>query len=580
MLIPARPSKHLKEWFCRPACCSVFILVFLTTVAKAQDATPEQAPVPGGRADNAAKSQPEPGKNDERPKPSTLASSATPKPKPATPFLEGMELYRNEEFTSALSKYMEASNSGSGDTAAAYAWLARVELRKRQPEDAEAAARKALELNKDLPTAQSAMGEVYYREGKFPEAEDVFRKILLAKIDDPRASLGLARIYWATANHKYAKALIDHAHALDHRDPDIFWEWFGTLNRKERLEALKSRLAAGGGDDAEEQIGMQSMVAVLEDRERKPERQCKLVNKVESTEAKLESLLYDAKRLRGFGLMVKVNDKGARLLIDTGASGILINSKVAERSGVERIVNQDISGIGDKGAALGYIAFAHNIQIGDLQFENCYVDVVDRKNSLDEEGLIGMDVFEDFLVDLDFPNRRFRLSQLPPFPDEPAQSAGLHSSAANGPNLHNRYIPPAYSDFEKVYRIGHNLLVPTRLNTAPPKLFLLDTGAWDNTVTPAAAREAAKVYSGSDMKVKGLSGEVKKVYTTGDITLTFGKFQQQRHDLVAFDMKNVSDHAGTEISGTLGFDMLSMLEIKIDYRDHLVGFIYDPNRFH
>ena len=544
----------------RPALlCWVLSFAFLTSAALAQDTLPTKPaePVLAGEPANTA-----------------------PKPKPTTPFLDGMELYHNENFAGALAMFTEAEKPGGADSAVAYAWAARAALRLKRPEEAESAATKAMELNKDLPTAQSAMGEVYYRQGRFHEAEDIYRKILLAKIPDPRANLGLARIFRATANYKSAKVLIDNAHTLNGRDPDIFWEWLSTLSRKERLEALKVRLMAGGGDDPEEKAGMHAMAAVLEDRERKPERGCKLVNKLESTEAPLELLMYDAKRLRGFGLSVKVNDKAAKLLIDTGASGILINSKVAEKAGVERIVERDIRGIGDKGASYGYVAFAPKIQIGDLQFENCYVDVVDRKSSLNEEGSIGMDVFEDFLVDLDFPNRKFRLSQLPPFPDEASQAVGLRSGRSGGPNLHNRYIPAEYDKFEKVFRIGHNLLVPTRLNNAPTKLFIIDTGAWDNTVSPAAAREASKVYSNSDVKVKGLSGEVNKVYRTGDITLTFGHFQQKRHDLVAFDMTNISNSLGTEVSGTLGFAMLWLLEIKIDYRDNLVDFTYDANRFH
>jgi len=521
-----------------------------------------------------------PAKPGEEAKSAAAPANSLAKPKPATVFLEGVALYRAEDFAGALARYTDAGKSGGQDSAAAYAWAARASLHLMRPEEAETEAKEALELNKDLPTAQSAMGEVFFRQGKFVEAENTFRNILLAKIPDSRACLGLARLYRATANHKAAKAMIDQAHAIDSQDPDIFWEWLRTLGRKGRLEALKARLAMFSGNDADEQAGIYAMVAVLEDREKKPERGCKLVTKMDGTETNLESLNYNAQRLRGFGLLVKVNDKGAKLLIDTGASGIIINSKVAERAGVEKVVDRDIGGIGDKGPSRGYVGYAQKIQIGDLQFENCYVDVVNRKDSLDEEGLIGADVFEDFLVDLDFPNRKLRLSQLPPFPDEPSSGAGLHSGGSGGPNLHNRYIPPAYANFEKVYRIGHNILVPTRLNTTPPKLFLLDTGAWDNMVTPAAAREATKVYSDSDMKVKGLSGEVKKVYTTGDITLTFGRFQQKRRDLVAFDMTNISNHAGTEISGTLGFVMLYLLEIKIDYRDDLVDFSYDPNRFH
>jgi tetratricopeptide (TPR) repeat protein len=511
-------------------------------------------------------------------KPDASANSSPAQPA-LTPFALGLQLYRSENYPGALEQFTAAGASGPGDKAASYAWAARAALRLKHPEEAAADAAKALELNKNLFTAKSAMGEVYFRQGKFPEAEQAFREILAAKIPDPRSYLGLARLYWATSNHKTAKALIDAAHSLDDKDPDIFWEWVRTLGRQERLTALKERLAAGI-DDPEQNAEAQSLVAVLEAQGQNSSRACKLTTNVESTETPLEPLAFDPKHLRGYGLLVKLNDKAGRLLIDTGAGGILINSRLAEKAGVERIGSQDVGGIGDKGPSHGYLALARKIKIGQLEFENCYVDVVDRKSSLDEEGLIGMDVFEDFLVELNFPDRKLRLSPLPPFPDEASQSAGLHSADSGGPNLHNRYIPPEYAKFDRVYRFGHNLLVPTRLNMAPPKQFLLDTGAWDNTVSPAAAREATKVHSDSDTKVKGLSGEVKKVYSADELTLTFSSFQQKREDMVSFDMTHISDGIGTEVSGTLGFAMLYLLDIKIDYRDYLVSFSYDPNRLH
>jgi hypothetical protein len=45
-------------------------------------------------------------------------------------------------------------------------------------------------------------------------------------------------------------------------------------------------------------------------------------------------------------------------------------------------------------------------------------------------------------------------------------------------------------------------------------------------------------------------------------------------------MTSMSNSAGTEISGSLGFVMLWLLDIKIDYRDGLVDFAYDDKRFH
>jgi hypothetical protein len=46
-----------------------------------------------------------------------------------------------------------------------------------------------------------------------------------------------------------------------------------------------------------------------------------------------------------------------------------------------------------------------------------------------------------------------------------------------------------------------------------------------------------------------------------------------------FDDKSISDSIGTEISGTIGFPLLLVLDTKIDYRDGLIWFKYDSKKF-
>ena len=447
-------------------------------------------------------------------------------------------------------------------------------------DEAETAARKANEAAPELAAGQSALAEVYFRQARFPEAEAIVKKLIREDTSDARAYLTLGRIYDATANHKAAKSSIDAAHKLDNNDPDVYFYWLDTLPRSERLVEIKRLLVGGVPADEKERKALLAEIALAEDQEKQPVRTCRLTAKNLPMETKVEPLLEDAYTLRGYGLYVRVNDTSSKLLIDTGSTGILINSKIAEKAGVTRIADQQIGGIGDEGAASGYLGFAQKLQIGSLTFEDCYVDVVDKKSSLGEDGLIGMDIFADFLVDLDFPDKKLRLSELPPFPDVPLENQGLQLNGAKKNELHNRWIPPQFSSFEHVYRIGHFLLIPGQINDSPPKLFLLDTGAHDNELSLAAAKSYARTYSVTDEEIKGLSGKVKKVYITGDVTLTFGHFRQRRYDLFAFDHSSLSDSAGTEISGLLGFVMLYMLDIKIDYRDQLVNFSYDPGRFY
>jgi hypothetical protein len=113
----------------------------------------------------------------------------------------------------------------------------------------------------------------------------------------------------------------------------------------------------------------------------------------------------------------------------------------------------------------------------------------------------------------------------------------------------------------------------------PEKLFLLDTGAFTNHITPAAARDVTKVHGDSDTTVTGLSGSVKNVFRADKAVLQFGNLRQENQDLVAYDLTHISDDVGTEISGTLGFTTLRFLDLKIDYRDGLVDFSYDPKRW-
>ena len=55
---------------------------------------------------------------------------------------------------------------------------------------------------------------------------------------------------------------------------------------------------------------------------------------------------------------------------------------------------------------------------------------------------------------------------------------------------------------------------------------------------------------------------------------------RSNQDVLTFDLSNLCRNTGTEVSGILGFQVLGMLHVKIDYRDGLVDFTYDPAKWH
>jgi tetratricopeptide (TPR) repeat protein len=566
----------------RSARAALCAMALLSAAGQSFGASPFQQAAQGtaGQAP-AASGQPQP-QAVAAPASHTIVCPITAETAPAlsAPLAAAQKLYRTGKFDEAIAAYNAIVPAGGSEAAAAYAGLARVYLQRKNPADAYVAAMKAVALTPDRAPAIVALGEVYFRQGKIGEAQTAFLQPLQSCNLDARAYLGLNRIYRATLNWKRAKTDIDQAFKLDPGDPDIRRAYLATLSGAERIKALRGYLDGDTDDDAEARERLKNELTVLEGETDHPRNECRLITKLTSTETRLEELMQDSQHLREYGLAVKVNGVSSRLMLDTGAGGILIDKKIAEKAGIKSIVQDKINGVGDKGGAGGYVGHADKIQVGALEFENCFVQVVSGRSVVDNDGLIGANVFRHFLVDVDMPDRKFKLSELPPIPDEPAAEISLDSHSNAQRQLHDRYIPPEMKDYTKIFLIGHALLIPTSVNSFPGKLFLIDTGSFDNTLSVAAAKEVTKISADSDMHVKGLSGDVKNVYRASRATIEFSHFSQKREDLVTFDLTHFSDSVGTEVSGVLGFAMLRMLDMKIDYRDGLVNFTYDKNRFH
>ncbi len=523
------------------------------------------------------------------------ASSATPRDLVG----DASALCRKGDFDGAIAKYKELlqERPKSPD---AYAGLIRAYLRQKKIIQAAQTADEALALV-DSPRVHVARAEVLFRQGKIDQAELEWAKAINAGFPEARAYLGLARVRNARAMYKSAEGMINRAHELDPVDPDIEELWVATLPRDERINYLEKALSDRKEWSDDQRQNTASYLEYLKGRAKDKYQPCHLLTNASSTEVPLIMILGEDTFMRGWGLPVFLNGHKVSLLLDTGASGILLGRKTAERAGISRLAATTVGGIGDKGNRKGYVGIADSIQVGNLEFQGCPIGVLEDRSVSGNDGLIGSDVFQDFLVDLDFPAVRFRLSALPKRPGEAERELALRndtddlkSGETNGErsaDTNNRppmprpsesldsYIATEMESFTRVFRFGHDLLIPTTVGGVANKLFLLDTGAFNNTISPAAAREVTKVYGDSNTVVKGISGKVKKVYSANKVVLQFGHLRQENQDMVGFDTSALSDDDGAEVSGLLGFNMLKFLDIKIDYRDALVDFSYDPKRW-
>ena len=419
-------------------------------------------------------------------------------------------------------------------------------------------AQQALKDRPDLAAAHELAGEVLFRRGEFEQARAEFESA--RKLDSEFALTWweLARVSECESMSKTAREYFQRAFELDPNDPRIVRDWLARLPGPSLLKALEkySSLTAqiGSADREDFDQGAQLAKAV----------QGRTLNVLASayatTEIPLATFVNEKTRMRSYGLDVSVNGTILHLLLDTGASGIVIPKKTAERSGVARLAQATLRGFGDSSRpSAGYRGVAERLRIGSVEYRDAMISVADQDSVGIADGLIGANVFAAFLVTLDFAGRKMKLDPLP----------GYHPG---NNQAEDRVIPPSMEHAARVFRFGHLLLLGTRVNSSREALFVLDTGADRTLISYDLANEVSRLTPETRMRMSGINGRVVDLYQTSDLVLRFAGFEQKSTGMTSIDTWEQSRRIGTEISGFLGLPVLDLFTLTIDYRDGLVNF--------
>lgn len=483
------------------------------------------------------------------------------------------DLFKKGKFDDAVSAFQALVDKDPA-SAGAQAGLVRSLLLGHKVDAAGEAAGKALATLPTSALVHAAAGDVNFRAGKLGEAESEYKSALKLDENLARGWLGMARMYRVVSMNRHAKQALVKAHELDSEDRQIYNHWLGTLSYAEQLEAEKK--TAGEHPTEREQQRLKYLSAVVE---KKPWALASGIKPAEigmfpygrevtgTSDINRNGAVTIAK---GFAVQVRFNDRAAaQLLVDTGADGVVIGRKLAEKAGVIKIADSSFGGIGDKGPVEGYVGWVDKILIGDVEFHNCIVQVSSKTDILDEAGLLGPAIFHQFLITLDFKERKLQLSPLPANP------------AATGDDelAQDRYIAPQMQGYTKAYRFGTDFVVPAIVSDKTLGNFLLDTGADVNSISPSLAAQVTKASAQGNITVRGVSGSVAKVQTGDKIILQFAKMRIESHDLPVFSTEGISRSEGTEIAGLIGIRTLSQMKMTIDYRDGLIDLqVYQPQK--
>lgn len=478
----------------------------------------------------------------------TALPAQTAAPATESPLSEARQLFRHAGFrgaAAAFRKVIEAQPS-----AEAYSGLVRSLLKADDVKAAEESSQSALAALPGSALVHAARGDVYFRRGLIPQAEEEYRAAL--KLDDQssRAWLGQGKVDAVYTRHTRAKAAIAKAHELDPDDGDAFYEWAIRLPYPDNVAGLERHLAEFHNEPEEERREREYTEFVKAIAGRKvwvP------VREVARTEIKMDLLTIGSSLAhRGYGLRVRLNDRATvTLLLDTGSSGVTITRKLAEKIGASKLSEQALEGVGKSGPAVGYKAWVDKVAIGDLEFHDCFIHATPREIA-QVDGIIGTDVFSKYLITLDLPGHKLHLDPLPP-------------RAESG-------SPAETQSFTQTFSFGHFLLVPTEVGKKAAGLFVIDSGSNANTISPELARLIPEMRT-HNAPMSGASGMVNSAFIADDATLHFAKVNRAGERISSVDLHSVSKNLGVEISGQIGFSALENMKVIIDYRDGLVEFV-------
>jgi len=209
-------------------------------------------------------------------------------------------LFRQADFRAAANAFRKIIDANP--SAQAYAGLVRSLLKADDVKAAEESSQKALAAFTESAIIHAVRGDVDYRRGFIPQAEDEYGAAL--KLDDKcaRAWLGQGKVDAVYVRRSQAKTAIAKAHDLDAQDSDAFYEWAIRLPYPENVAALERHLAEFHNDPEEERHEREykDFIKALAGRKTWiPARD------VERTEIKMDALTVGARMvLRGFGLRV------------------------------------------------------------------------------------------------------------------------------------------------------------------------------------------------------------------------------------------------------------------------------------
>ena len=487
---------------------------------------------------------------------------------------EGTRALAAEHFADAESFYI--AQLASTPTLAVYSGLVDAHIGADHIDQALATARQAVAATPNSGAATALLGDAELRAAQISEAEADYLAAVKMDFCSARAHYGLARLEALAAHNASAQKELITAHRLAITDAHISEALFATLPPAMHAKGLRNLLASVTDLPTARRANLDEQAALLERG-----ATCQQAATSATTKVDLTRLYYGGDTLRDFGLHAIVNQADSvNLELDSTASGIVLTQTDATRL---RIAPAD-----PDHTTAPYLGYADTLKIGPLTFHGCGVSVVPDAQLASRYSLIGLDFFRNSLIDINWKGPELTLT---PYPE------------ANPTTLTDATVPPAEKDWTPILIDRARILMATTINKAPNGLFLLDTSRTPVVLSPTTV--AAYMPGASSIGIYGVSGPVLRLYSQEKVSdlnrtdiispegkllhvtvpvkstlLQFGGTSHLPTGVVSFDITPISHDAGLEISGIVGYPVLSFYYVGIDYRNARIKLTQDVGYSH
>ncbi|WP_202214461.1 aspartyl protease family protein [Methylacidimicrobium sp. AP8] len=366
-------------------------------------------------------------------------------------------------------------------------------------EEAERLARKEAALHPGQGQAWSLLGAIALQRGNQPEAEDALEHALRANPEDGEAASLLALLRRRQGRFREAASLLR------------------SLGR----EAEASQLAAFGTAPPFRQRGPDEI----------------RLSWVGSGWRPVIPALVDGKREADF-------------LVDTGASCVVLDRRLADRIGLAAVGSARLLGAGARSTG-GKLCRLPSLRLGGTEVRDIPVAVVDlrRAGKAEEtfQGILGSEFLQHFVVTLDYPGRRLCL-----------QKAGTSSPSAAG-----RLV----ADVPLRLTPGGLVVVPIEVASRERLLVFLDTGAAETAL--ALSRRAAGRLGLTPLRRGERYFGVGGGYRASPILLRdlrFAGFSARNvPGLIAPFPAQIEEGEGIPLGGFLGSEFCRPFRVTIDF---------------